>query len=168
MMWFKANVALEGGSRSLDGRLGCAGGAMSISTAERPPLLAVDDYEGNLVVVSALLEPLGFEVITAVTAFEAIALARERAFAAILLDVRMPTLNGDDALAFIRRSAANAETPVLFVSGDEVLCEKLRLQGHAVLEKPYRGAKLIECVRALMDRSPPESLPHGLAAMGRK
>ena len=118
-----------------------------------PRVLAVDDYEPNLCVLAALLETLPIEVVTASTASEAVALAREEAFAVILMDVRMPKLSGDEAVALIRRSARNRHTPVVFLSGDELVCETLRSQGHDVLEKPYRCSTLLDKVQSYTQRT---------------
>ena len=53
-------------------------------------VLAVDDKPGNLLVLSVVLEPLEVEVIAAATGRDALKLAAQDEFAAILLDVVMP------------------------------------------------------------------------------
>jgi two-component system sensor histidine kinase BarA len=116
----------------------------------RPAVLAVDDYEANLMVLAALLEPLRIDVVTSSTAFEAVALARERVFAAILMDVHLPTLGGREAANLIHRCTLNRKTPILFLTGDDDIGETLRSEGHAVLAKPYRCADLIDRVSQLV------------------
>jgi CheY-like chemotaxis protein len=126
---------------------------MTVSSAaqHRPSILAVDDYETNRVVIAALLEPLGFEVVTAATGREAVDLGCERAFALILMDVHLPDMSGGEAATLLRSRPANAATPVMFLSGDDVICEALISQGDAVLEKPYRCSQLVSRVQQLLD-----------------
>ena len=120
------------------------------SPSFRPLVLAVDDYQPNLVVLCALLETVGVDVMTASTAFEAMALAREHAFALILMDVRMPTLTGTEVAALIRKGSLNSHTPVVFLTGDEDICLALRRQGQDVVEKPYSPSMLLDKVEAIV------------------
>jgi two-component system sensor histidine kinase BarA len=114
--------------------------------------LAVDDYEANLFVLAALLEPQGLSVVTTNNGLRAVSLCDEQEFALILLDVRMPGLDGRQAAKLIRRSSLNQHTPVVFVSGDEVIVEELAAQGYDVLAKPYSAASLVNMVESMLER----------------
>jgi CheY-like chemotaxis protein len=118
----------------------------------RTAVLAVDDYEANLFVLAALLEPQGYSVVTTNNGVRAVSLCDEQEFAAILLDVRMPGLDGRQAAKLIRKSARNEHTPVMFVSGDEVIVEELMAQGLDVLAKPYSAAALLRTIEELVAR----------------
>jgi len=49
-----------------------------------------------------------------------VSLAREEAFAAIVMDIRLPGLDGYAAASFIRQHSRSASTPILFFSGDDI------------------------------------------------
>jgi signal transduction histidine kinase len=83
-----------------------------------PParILAVDDVPANLLALSAVLEPLGHEVVEASSGAEALARAAEDEFAVILLDVMMPGMDGFETLARLRRIPLARHTPVVFLT----------------------------------------------------
>jgi CheY-like chemotaxis protein len=118
----------------------------------RTAVLAVDDYEANLFVLAALLEPQGYSVITTNNGLRAVSLCEEQAFAAILLDVRMPGLDGRQAAKLIGRSSRNQHTPIVFLSGDELIVEELTAQRLDVLAKPYSAAALLRMVEGVLAR----------------
>ena len=66
-------------------------------------VLAVDDYPLNLLALAAVLEPLGITVETAADGREALQKAEDRTFAAILLDVMMPEMDGFETLHRLRK-----------------------------------------------------------------
>jgi CheY-like chemotaxis protein len=118
----------------------------------RAAVLAVDDYEANLFVLAALLEPQGYSVVTTNNGLRAVSLCDEQEFAAILLDVRMPGLDVRQAAKLIGRSARNEHTPIVFLSGDELIVEELTAQRLDVLAKPYAAAALLRTVEGVVAR----------------
>src|SRR5438270_5334412 len=93
-----------------------------LSPAERLPILVVDDRPDNLVTLEAVLAPLGLDVITASSGEEALRLMLERDFALILLDVRMPGIDGIETAKMIKARERTAEVPIVFLTAarDEV------------------------------------------------
>jgi len=83
-------------------------------------VLAVDDYAVNLAALSVIVEPLGIELVTTTSAREAIRLAGQRPFAAILLDVVMPEMDGFETLTALRAIPAARETPVVLLTAHEL------------------------------------------------
>jgi signal transduction histidine kinase/DNA-binding response OmpR family regulator len=81
-------------------------------------VLMVDDLPANLLALEAVLGPLGYTLIRAQSGLEALERARERDFAAILLDVRMRGLDGLETASLIKRSQRNRMTPILFLTAD--------------------------------------------------
>lgn len=82
-------------------------------------VLVADDNPANLDVVGAVLRGLGVEVTTASDGQSAVDIASGAPFDAILLDLRMPGLNGSAAASVIRHGGgANAEVPILAFSAD--------------------------------------------------
>lgn len=79
-------------------------------------LLLVDDEPKNLRALSALLEDMGAEVHCAQSGDDALRQVLKRDFAAILMDVRMPGLDGFETAAAIRSVERSRRTPIIFLS----------------------------------------------------
>jgi PAS domain S-box-containing protein len=92
------------------------------TTPETPPqpkvkLLLVDDSPENLVSLEATLEGLGQELVLARSGTEALRRLLEDDFAAILLDVKMPEMDGFQTAELIRARKRSRHTPILFLTG---------------------------------------------------
>jgi CheY-like chemotaxis protein len=66
-------------------------------------VLVVDDNPANLLALEALLLELGFQVELTNSGSEALKKLSERLFACVLLDVRMPGIDGFETAALIRK-----------------------------------------------------------------
>ena len=83
------------------------------------PILVVDDDRKNLTALKTVLAPLGCEVVTAASGEEALRILLREDFAVILMDVRMPTMDGFETLELIKRRKRNQDTAVIFLTGVE-------------------------------------------------
>ena len=83
---------------------------------EKVNILLVDDRPENLVAVQATLESLGQNLVTATSGREALKRLREDEFAAIVLDVAMPEMNGLETAALIRKRDKLRHLPILFLT----------------------------------------------------
>ncbi|MFD7733467.1 two-component system response regulator [Kitasatospora phosalacinea] len=82
-----------------------------------PKILLVDDRPENLTVLEALLGPHGHQLVPATSGPEALrALMEPDGYAAILLDVQMPGMDGYETAAHIRRRARTRDIPIVFVT----------------------------------------------------
>jgi CheY-like chemotaxis protein len=79
-------------------------------------VLLVDDEPKNLFALSALLEDLGARIHCANSGEEALRQVLKREFAAILLDVRMPGIDGFETAAAIRSLERSRRVPIIFLS----------------------------------------------------
>ena len=79
-------------------------------------ILLVDDRPANLLVYRTVLEELGQRLVTATSGEEALKLVLKNDFAVILLDVNMPTMNGFETAALIRKRKKSAATPIIFLT----------------------------------------------------
>ena len=79
-------------------------------------LLLVDDEPKNLFALSALLEDLGARIHCAESGEEALRQVLKHEFAAILLDVRMPGIDGFETAAAIRSLERLRRVPIIFLS----------------------------------------------------
>jgi CheY-like chemotaxis protein len=92
-----------------------------VKPQERVSILVVDDDPQKLLALSALLSELNQEVVTATSGREALRHLLQREFAVILLDIRMPDMDGFETAALIRQRQSTEHTPIIFITsyGDE-------------------------------------------------
>jgi two-component system, sensor histidine kinase len=85
-------------------------------TDERVNILLVDDRAENLLALEAILEPIGQLLIRANSGPEALKKVLETEFAAILLDVQMPVMNGFEVAEIIKSREKSRTIPIIFLS----------------------------------------------------
>ncbi len=79
-------------------------------------ILIADDEPRNLLAVSAILAAPGLDLVTVGSGEEALRRVLREDFAAILLDVRMPGMDGYEAAALIRARPRSSRVPILFMT----------------------------------------------------
>jgi signal transduction histidine kinase len=93
----------------------------------RAPILIVDDLPANLTALEAVLQGLGEPLVKAASGQEALHQVLQSDFAVILLDVRMPEMDGIETARYIRMTKRSKSTPIIFVTaGDGELNDALR------------------------------------------
>jgi PAS domain S-box-containing protein len=80
-------------------------------------ILLVDDNPDNLVSLEAALDGLGQKLVLAGSGMQALRHLLEDDFAAILLDVKMPEMDGFQTAELIRSRKRSRHTPILFLTG---------------------------------------------------
>lgn len=129
-------------------------------------LLLVEDIEANRVVASTLLRRYGFEVVEAVDGLDALEQASGKVFDVILMDMRMPRLNGLDAVKRLRQEAGpNAGTPVIALTANVEKAEIVRCQDAGMndfISKPFDKDRLLAIIRQYL--SAPSSCGNGDAS----
>ncbi|WP_420033620.1 response regulator [Streptomyces sp. cg28] len=86
---------------------------------ERASILLVDDMEDNLVALEAVLGSLNEPLVRARSGEEAMkALLRHR-FAVVLLDIRMPGMDGFETATNIKRLDQTKDVPIIFLTGTD-------------------------------------------------
>ncbi len=108
-------------------------GAPAPVTAASPvPILVVDDNAAKRLALKAVLLPLGYSIVEADSGTSALRCVMERDFAVILLDVRMPIMDGFETAAHIRKRRQSEITPIIFITAhgsDEIRETDLYAQG---------------------------------------
>jgi two-component system, sensor histidine kinase and response regulator len=98
---------------------------------DRVNILLVDDQPANLVALEAMLQGLGQNLIKAESGREALKWLLTHDFAVILLDVKMPEMDGFETAALIRQRDKSRHTPILFLTAaDNTQTQAVR--GYAV------------------------------------
>ncbi|MFL5261299.1 MAG: SpoIIE family protein phosphatase, partial [Anaeromyxobacteraceae bacterium] len=82
-------------------------------------ILVVDDQPESLVALRTVLEPLGREVVTAPSGEEALKRLLQDDFSVIVMDVRMPGLNGFETVELIKRRERHEDTAIIFLTAGD-------------------------------------------------
>lgn len=122
-------------------------------TASRS-ILIVDDDSAVAETFSRMLRLEGYEVVTALDPEEGLQLAGSLRPSAIILDMRMPIINGLQFLRKVRATPTLADVPVAIVTGDyfmgEPVIDELKALGAAVRFKPLWLEDLVALARGLV------------------
>jgi CheY-like chemotaxis protein len=99
------------------------------------------------------LQEYGYTTVTAENGLEAVDLVRRAPdrFRAVLLDMTMPVMGGEEAIAHLQRLCP--DLPVLVSSGYGEMEALRRFQGARVagfLQKPYTARQLVDALRAAL------------------
>ena len=117
-------------------------------------ILIVDDDSAVAETFSRMLRLEGYEVATALDPEKGLELAGALHPNAIILDMRMPIINGLQFLRKVRATPALADVPVAIVTGDyfmgEPVINELRSLGAAVRFKPLWLEDLVALARGLV------------------
>jgi signal transduction histidine kinase len=83
-------------------------------------ILLVDDYRGNLDALEAMLESSGCTLIRAESADEALLALLTHEFAAMILDIKMPMMNGIELARLVKQRKRTEHVPILFLTAQAV------------------------------------------------
>ncbi|WP_029914129.1 MASE1 domain-containing protein [Caulobacter sp. UNC358MFTsu5.1] len=130
--------------------------ALEAAAALLPPacrVLVVDDNPANRELVNAILSAMGAEVTEAVDGEEGVAAAAAERFDAILMDLRMPRLDGAQAAVRIRgEGGPSAGAPIIAFSADARPGGPGGVFDGAV-SKPMTAAGLVDALNTAMAKS---------------
>lgn len=116
-------------------------------------VLVVDDEEGFRDGVADLLEMEGYQVLVARNAVEAVPLLPGFRPDVILLDLRMPLLDGEGFLRGMSGLPASAKVPVVLISAKEDLAAiAARTGAAAYLCKPFEAPQLLAVLQRVLKR----------------
>ncbi|MBN1180287.1 MAG: response regulator transcription factor [Anaerolineae bacterium] len=116
-------------------------------------ILVVDDEKHITQVLHMNLELEGYRVITASSGIEALERLREDLPDLVLLDVRMPELDGFETLRIIRETS---DVPVIMLtirSDEEDIVRGLELGADDYVTKPFRARELSSRIKAVLRRT---------------
>lgn len=106
--------------------------ALTTAAADHPVnILLVDDQPANLIALEAMLQGLGQNLVKAASGREALKQVLAQDFAVILLDVKMPEMDGFEAAALIRERERSRLTPILFLTAAD-RSQTQAVRGYAV------------------------------------
>ncbi len=109
-------------------------------TKSKATILVVDDTRYNLQILSSMLINQGYEVLEAANGTNAIDLANAHQPNLILLDIKMPGMNGYEVCTSLKSHVNTQEIPIIFISAIENVQEKVEafsVGGVDFINKPF-------------------------------
>ncbi len=127
-------------------------------------VLAVDDSATNRLVVREMVSACGAQVSEAQSGAEAFAAVRHacacgKPFQIVLLDMRMPEMDGLEVAMKMREARSPTEQLILMLSSDDLESQVARMHEHglnAYLVKPITRNELLETIRGVLDPANPD------------
>lgn len=113
---------------------------------DTPRVLVVDDRPDKLLALEAVLQSPDIELVTARSGREALRYSTGLDFAVILLDVRMPGMDGFETAAVMRQQTRTRNTPIIFISVVET--DELVRRGYALGAVDYIHEPVPEILKA--------------------
>ena len=117
------------------------------------PLLIVDDVKENRDILKALLAPLGFVLREAENGREALRLFEEERPLAVLMDMRMPVMDGYEATRRIKASEGGAAVPVIAVTAsafEDDVQNVLKNGADICIRKPLSPEEVYDALEKLL------------------
>ncbi len=108
-------------------------------------LLITEDQLENRRLLCQLLEPLGFDVREAVNGQEAVALSKQWSPHLILMDIRLPVMNGLEATQLIKQNCAN--TKIIALTAHALEEERIKILEAGCddfIRKPFRNSEIFD------------------------
>ncbi|MVW75808.1 response regulator [Pseudomonas xionganensis] len=123
-------------------------------------VLLVEDNPVNQTVIEAMLRSLGYQVSLVADGAQAVHCVSQQDFDAILMDCRLPIMDGYEATRLIRQLAGRAETPIIALTanalqGDREACLQAGMNDY--LAKPFKRADLQQILQRWLAPRPSAS-----------
>lgn len=125
-----------------------------LATVTVPVIMVVDDQVANLQVLGQLLTHADYDVVPVLDGAEALALAERTPPDLVLLDMRMPGLDGFAVLEGLQAMAQTRDIPVVFLTADHERDSMVRAFSAGVVDyitKPFIAEELLARVRTHLD-----------------
>ena len=124
---------------------------MNYAETSRPSVLLVDDKPANLVALSKALENLDCNIVKVCSGQDALFECLNRKFACVLLDVKMPEMDGFETAKIIKNSKEQASFPIIFITGHSESREDIK-KGYELgaidyITKPINARAIAEKVK---------------------
>jgi two-component system cell cycle response regulator DivK len=118
-------------------------------------ILVVEDNEQSRKLVRDVLKFRGYEIIEAVTGEDGVRLAQDRRPSLVLMDIRLPGMDGIQALARLRAAAGTQAIPVLAMTASVMTEDRQKIMDagfDAFQSKPINVREFMAAVEQLLDR----------------
>ncbi len=117
----------------------------------RGRILAIDDEPHIRSLIKNELSLEGFEVATAKTGEEGLRLASRQKFDLILLDIRLPKMDGIEVLKHLRQQSPQSKIIMITAYGDiRTAVDSMKLGASEYITKPFKLAEMLQLIRQLL------------------
>ena len=117
-------------------------------------ILVVEDNDKNRKLVRDVLTFKGYEIIEAETGEEGVRLAQERHPSLVLMDIRLPGIDGIEALRQLRAEEATREIPIMAMTASVMTADRQKITDagfDAFQSKPLKVSDFVAAVERLLD-----------------
>ena len=121
------------------------------SISKKSRILIVDDDEFLTETFKVILETVGYSVEVAATGMQAINLTKDRTYDMIILDIKLPDINGDEVARIMKKQGK--KTKIVMITGYEKLAEALKDEAvdvKEVLMKPVSPNSLLTVTKKIL------------------
>jgi len=118
-------------------------------------ILIVEDNEKNRKLLRDVLTFKGYEIIEAATGEEGIRLAQERRPSLVLMDIRLPGIDGIEALGRLRAEPRTRAIPVMAMTASVMTADRQKITDagfDAYQSKPIKVKDFVAAVEQLLER----------------
>jgi len=120
---------------------------------EKAGILIVDDNADICAIMALILKFQGYTVTTACNGQEAIEKVREHPFDVILMDIRMPIMDGVESCKRIKKMRPEAVVVMMTAYAvEDLVQEALREGAYGVFYKPVDIDKIVELIEGVRDK----------------
>ena len=124
------------------------------SFVSKGSILVAEDNEINQLVISHLLEKLGYQAVIARNGKEALAMIEQQAWKLILMDIHMPEMDGYEATMKLRQHKSMKEIPIIALTANVFMqdhTQLLKLGLNDTLIKPVDEKQLSDMIEKWLD-----------------
>ncbi len=117
---------------------------MSFEPAKK--ILIVDDLPSNLTILGNVLNAAGYKVLPVSSGMQALKLLEHHQPDVMLLDIRMPVMDGFELCKRIKTMPQHQETPILFISANDDIGSKVKAFSVGAVDyisKPFEEAEVL-------------------------
>ena len=119
---------------------------MSLSDRGKKSIIIVDDVPESLKALTAIISKRGYQVRPALSGKLALNSARKKPPDLILLDIRMPDMDGYEVCRRLKKDEDTRDIPIIFISALEEIQDKLkafRVGGQDYITKPFQSEEVL-------------------------
>ena len=116
-------------------------------------ILVVEDNDKNRKLVRDVLTFKGYEIIEAETGEEGVRLAQERRPSLVLMDIRLPGIDGIEALRRLRAEEATREIPIMAMTASVMTADRRKITDagfDAFQSKPLKVSDFVAAVERIL------------------
>lgn len=127
-----------------------------------PMVLVIDDQPGIRRLLTEVLSEEGYEVATAANGYEGLQKAKELNPSLILMDMKMPGMDGIEALREMKHIGQGEKVIMMTAYGElDLINEAKEIGVYAYITKPFDIVALCGMIKEYLDGSAPKSLKIG-------